>query len=186
MIRVDICDASQQPYDSYNDPDTTKRHVRKAGNLGAFLSLYSNDPLLLVVEVDGVNSTTKEIDRKAPALYPLQELLASARRHSSSFASRLIGFTASSRTELSEITEFRVILKDPSNGSLRGTIMFKLQEEAEFDSVYGDRVKARPARPDAPQFTTDATSIEDGVSCWHCRALLAAGSTHCTVCDHDQ
>jgi hypothetical protein len=186
MIRIDICDKSQQPYDSYNDPDTTKRHVRKAGNLGAFLSIYSDAPLLLILQVDGIDSKTRQIEGKQTATYPLQELFAGAQKQSTWFASRLIGLTSSPRYELSEVTEFRVILQEPSSGNLRGTVLFKLQDEAEFDSVYGDRVKARPSRPDAPQFTTDATSMEDGVPCWHCREILAAGSTHCYACDHDQ
>jgi len=187
MIRVDICDASQQPYATYNDPDTTKRHVRKEGNLGAFLSLYSDEPLLFSVEVDGVILNTKQIEGKQTAMLPLQSLLAAPQRQSSSFTTRLMNLTSSPRTQLSEVSEFRAIFKDPNSGNLRGTVMFKLQEEAEFDSVYGDRVKARPARPDAPQFTTDATSIaEDGIRCFHCQAILAAGATNCNVCFHDQ
>ena len=187
MIKVEICNAELSPYDNYNDPDTTKRHVRKPVDADAILSTYADDPLFLVVEVDGIIAGSRQLTAKSTEFFSLKELLDMSSAKQPSRALRLIGFAPAQAPDASEVNEFRVSLRSGSkDGPTRGSVVFVLQNESEFDAVYGDRVKARPARPDAPHFTNDATSNNTGVACWNCGVTLAPGSRHCDSCNRDQ
>lgn len=186
MIKIDVCNQDQQIYDNYQDPDTSRRHVRKADCEDAQLTVYTDKELTLVIEVDGVETATRDLSAKVTKHFDLAELLTSSQPQSSSL-SRLIGLGGSARVNVKDVREFKAVLRETNaQGRICGSIIFALQNESEFDAVYSNRVEARRSRPDAPLYTNDATSAESGFPCWHCSHILSVGTTHCPKCDSEQ
>ena len=181
MIKAEICNGSDIPFEQVIDPKTTTRFVRHPAIQPCFLNVRATEEAVLVVQIDGHRIGAHRLQPGVTRI-PLSLLAKPAR---ASRFERFERLTGAHERPVPEPRNFTVeIRRGSEDGELLATYSYSLLSDAEFEKAAGSYAREieTPIKP--AQYTTDATSADTAKNCWNCRQPLKGDC--CTQCGCDQ
>ncbi|MBS1994279.1 MAG: hypothetical protein JSS86_07890 [Cyanobacteria bacterium SZAS LIN-2] len=174
MTNVSItrgCD--QEPAQQFNEGADT--FVRVCDPASASLIVYSEEPCLIVVKVDGEETLRSVIESNKSYAFPCAEILKIKRSRSqlarAGFLS-LIGSKSAKDTKDELASDFLVEIRQAQAGApIDGSYMFRLLSDEAFDQRFAGYLNERVVEEPKPIFTRDARPIE-----------CLANTTKCMAC----